>query len=81
MKPKTGFDITKCLPFDVMDTLLEGVASDHINQLLHFVIDESQLFSLKDLNHITSSHDYSYSEVDTKPSPIYRQSAAHCTCA
>ena len=72
-----GFDITKCLPFDVMHTVFEGVASNHINHLLHHVIDECQLIRLRDLNHVISSHDYGYSEVDTKPSPIGRESTVH----
>ncbi len=77
LKDLTGFDITKCLPFDVMHTVFEGVASNHIIHLLHHIIDECQLFCLRDLNHVISSHDYGYSEMDTKPSPICRESTAH----
>ena len=36
LKESTEFDITKCLPFDVMLTLFEGVASHHIN---HFPLN------------------------------------------
>ena len=73
----TGFDITKCLPFDVMHTVFEGVAAVHINHLLLHLIDECKFFCLRDLNHIINSHDYGYSEIDTKPSPIRRETTAH----
>ena len=76
LKDLTGFDNTKCLPFDVMHTVFESVASSHINHL-HHVIDECHMFCLRDLNRVISSHDYGYSEVDTKPSsPICRESTA-----
>ena len=72
----TGFDITKCLPFDVMHTLFEGVVVNHLNLLLQHLIDESNSLCLGELNHAITSHDYGYSEADTKPSPIHRESTA-----
>ena len=70
----TGFDITKCLPFDVMHTVYEGVAQYHLNLLLHHLIDSCHYLSLDQLNHLIKVHPYGYSESDTKPSLIYRQS-------
>ena len=67
----TGFDITKCLPFDVMDTIFEGVASNH---LLHHLIDSRHYLSHNQLNDILKAHPYGYSESDTKPPPIQRES-------
>ena len=58
------FDITKCLAFDVMHTLFER--ANHLNLLFHHLIDESHSLRLGELNHAISSHDYGYSEVDTK---------------
>lgn len=65
-----GFDVTKCLPFDVMHTVFEGVANFHLMHLLSYLIDEKNYFTLEQLNNAMQSHDYGYSEKDTKPSPI-----------
>ena len=35
-----GFDITTCLPFDIMHTIYEGIVPRHLNLLLHYVLDE-----------------------------------------
>ena len=40
----TGFDITKCLPYDIMHTIFEGVAMLH---LLHYLIDVKNFLSLE----------------------------------
>ena len=71
-----GFDITNCLPFDVMHTIFEGIASNHLNVLLHHLIDSCHYLSLSQLNHVLAAHPYGYSESDTKPSPIRRDSTA-----
>ena len=71
-----GFDITRCLPLDVMYTIFEGVVATHLNHLLHQMIDECNYIHLNELNHLITSHDYGYSKVDTKPSPISRESSA-----
>ena len=65
-----GFDVTKCLTFDVMHTVFEGVANFHLTHLLLYLIDEKHYFTLEQLNNVIQSHDYVYSETDTKPSPI-----------
>lgn len=67
-----NFDVINCLPFDIMHTIFEGVALHHLR--IH-LIDECNYFSLDDLNHILGSFHYGYSETDTKPSTIYRDSA------
>ena len=59
-----------------MHTLFEGMVSNHLNLLFHHLIDESHSLCLGELNHAIKSHDYGYSEADTKPSPIRRQSTA-----
>lgn len=59
-----------------MHTLFEGVVSNHLNLLFHHLIDESHSLCLGELNHAIDSHDYGYSEADTKPSPIHRESTA-----
>ena len=65
-----GFDVTKCLPFDIMHTIFEGVTNFHLTLLLQYLINEKHYFMLAQLNNIIQSHDYGYSEKDTKPSPI-----------
>jgi len=70
----SDFDITKSLPFDVMHTIYEGIASYHLNLLFHHLIDDCHYFTLDQLNHIIKVHPYGYTECDTKPSPIHRES-------
>ena len=70
-----NFDITCCLPFDAMHTIFEGVAINHLNQLFRHLIDTCGYFSIGELNHIIKTHLYGYSEADTKPTPIYRETA------
>ena len=41
-----GFDITKCLPFDIMHTLFEGVASHHLQALLEYLIKDKKSLTL-----------------------------------
>ena len=50
--------------------------SNHLNLLFHHLIDESHSLCLGELNHAINSHDYGYSEADTKPSLIHRESTA-----
>ena len=71
----SDFDITKSLPFDVMHTIYEGIASYHLNLLFTgHLIDDYHYFTLDQLNHIIKVHPYGYTECDTKPSPIHRES-------
>ena len=69
-----GFDITTCLPFDIMHTIYEGIVPRHLNLLLHYVLDEKKYLTLSQLNHLIKVHQYGYTEMDTKPSPINRGS-------
>lgn len=70
------FDITQCLPFDIMHSIFEGVANVHLNLLLFHLINDYQYFDLPELNHVIKSHPYGYSEMDKKPVPIYRESSS-----
>ena len=66
------FDVTKCLPYDIMHTLFEGVAPYHLNLLLGHIIDAKGYLTLQKLNHSLLTHCFGYSESDTKPSQIER---------
>jgi len=68
------FDITRCLPFDIMHTIYEGVARYHIIRLLHYIINSCQYITLLQLNHIITSHHHGYLESDTKPNTINKDS-------
>ena len=69
------FDITICLPFDIMHSIFEGIALLHLNHLFIHPIDDLQCLSLAQPNYHIKSHQYGYSEVDTKPSLIDRESS------
>lgn len=66
-----GFDITKCLPYD-MHTIFKGVAGQHLNLLLQYLIDSQHYFTLSQLNSLLKWYAYGYSEMDTKPVCIER---------
>ena len=70
------FDITQCLPFDIMHSIFEGVANVHLNLLFTHMINDCQYFDLTELNHVIKSHPYGYSETDKKPTPIDRESSS-----
>ena len=70
------FDITQCLPFDVMHSIFEGVTNVHLNLLFCHMINNCQYLDLPELNHVIKSHPYGYSETDTKPVPINRESSS-----
>ena len=81
----TGFDVTKCLPYDIMHTIFEGVATHHLHALLPYLIDEKKFITLNQLNSLLRTHNYSQSE--EKPSPIRHDSGTYhikqsgtCTC-
>ena len=63
-----GFDITSCLPFDIMHTIFEGVATLHLQALHYYLVDTKKSITLVQLNTILRTHKYHSSE--TKPSPI-----------
>ena len=65
-----NFDITICLPFDIMHT--KGVAVLYLNLLLLYMIDTQNWITLIQLNNIIQSHGYGYTESDTKPNHINR---------
>ena len=71
-----GFDVTKCLPFDIMHSIFEGVARRHLNLLFHHLIDSHHYLDLSQLNHSIKLHPYGYSEADTKPTLIDRESSS-----
>ena len=72
----TGFDVTKCLPFDIMHSIFEGVARRHLNLLFHHLIDSCHYLDLSQLNKTIKLHPYGYSEADTKPTLIERESSS-----
>ena len=58
-----NFDVTKCLPFDIMHTVYEGTR---------------KWLSLTELNHAIQAHHYGYTECDTKPNKINRGTDNRC---
>lgn len=64
------FDVTKCLPYDIMHTLFEGVVPYQLKLLLQNIINSKGYLTLQQLNQAFSVHCFGYSESDTKPSPI-----------
>ena len=62
------FDITKQLPQDLMHVMLEGVFPLHIEQLLNYVIHESNVLSLSQINSRIMAYPYAYFE--EKPTPL-----------
>lgn len=67
-----SFNITECLPFDIMHTIFEGVVPHHLNLLLHYLLDEKKYLTLCQLNEAIKVHHYGYTEMDTRPNPINR---------
>ena len=80
------FDVTKCLPYDIMHTIFEGKNSFNSTQIYCFCslgvaprllkelfvtfINIKKYFTLSELNQSLASHHYGYSELDTKPNTI-----------
>ena len=71
-----GFDITKCLPYDIIHIVFEGVARLYLNYLLQHLVAFASCLTISELNTLIKVHPYGYSESDTKPCPILRESAA-----
>ena len=65
------FDVTKCLPFDIMHTLFEGVSTHLLNQLFKHLVDDG-IVTLNDINEEVSKLCTGYSEYDFMPAPVYR---------
>ena len=59
-----------------MHTIYEGIAAYHLNLLFHHLIDHCHYLTLDQLNHIIKAHPYGYTESDTKPTPIHRESTS-----
>ena len=57
-----------------MHSIFEGVVNRHLNHLFHHVV-ENQHMSLNDINEAIKYHQYGYSEFDTKPRWIDRESS------
>ena len=70
----TYFDPVLSFPMDIMHVLFEGVVPLEISLLLAYLIDEKKLFTVETLNSTLTTHHYGYSETDTKPTPIERDS-------
>ena len=70
----THFDPVLCFPMDIMHVLFEGVVPLEISLLLEHLIDEKKYFTIDTLNSRLSTHQYGYSEADTKPTKIERDS-------
>ena len=68
------FDPIHSFPFDIMHVLFEGVVPLELSLLLASLIDDKKLLHITDLNNRLTTHPYGYSEVDTKPTPIERES-------
>ena len=71
-----GFDITKCLPYDIMHTVFEGVAFKHIKLLFAHLIEGKRYLTLDQLILAIRNHKYGYSEGNTKPSHIGKDSTS-----
>ena len=61
------FDVTKCLPFDIMHSLFEGVSTHLLNQLFHHLINDD-ILDLDEINREVNKICLGYS----MPAPVYR---------
>ena len=64
----TDFDVTRQLPQDLMHVLLEGVFPYHLEQLLDYVVNESALLTLSQINSRIKAFPYAY--FSERPSPL-----------
>lgn len=62
------FDVTENLPQDLMHVLLEGVFPCHLEQLLNYIVYESSILSISQINCRLKSFPYAYFQ--EKPCPI-----------
>ena len=60
-----------------MHTIFEGVATSHLQHLLHYLIDNEHFFSIEQLNVLIRCHKYGYTEISTKPSMITKDSTSN----
>lgn len=64
----TDFDVTRQLPQDLMHVLLEGIFPYHLEQLLDYVVNQSSLLTLSQINSRIQAFPYAY--FSDKPSVI-----------
>lgn len=62
------FDVTKCLPFDIMHSLFEGVSTHLLNQLFHHLIND-EILGLDEINQEVNKICLGYS--DSMPASVY----------
>ena len=70
------FDLTQCLPHDIMHVILEGVLDRNCGQLLSHCIFEQHYFSLAHLNKAIRTFKYGEHEKFNQPRPIDRDRIA-----
>ena len=63
-----GFDVTQQLPQDLMHVLLEGIFPLHLEQFLHYVIEDAGLMTLGQINSRIAEFPYAY--FSDKPGPL-----------
>ena len=66
------FDLTLCLPHDIMHVILEGVLPRNFRLLLSHCIIQKHYFSLTQLNKIIASFKFGDYEKGNSPRPINR---------
>lgn len=71
------FDVTLCLPHDIMHVILEGVLPRNCCRLLHHCIFVQHYFSLSLLNKAILNFQYGQHEKNSAPRPIDRDRVAN----
>lgn len=66
------FDLTVCLPHDIMHVILEGALPRNCRLLLYHCVVEEKYFSITHLNKIISHFNYGEHEKYNRPRPIDR---------
>ena len=64
------FDLCACLPHDIMHMVFEGVLNPDCKLLLHYLINEQRLLTLKELNETISTFPYSGRDAINAPKLI-----------
>lgn len=64
------FDLTVCLPHDIMHVILEGVLPRNVRLLLNYCIFQKKFFSLNSLNKIITDFQFGDEEQKNRPRPI-----------
>lgn len=67
------FDLTICLPHDIMHVILEGALPRNLRLLLNHCIVEEKQFSLNHLNKIMLKFNYGEHEKFNSPRPIDKE--------